>query len=233
VKDDWKIRKDLTINIGLRYDFYGVPYEARGMNASPVGGSAGLFGVTGTSLADLWQPGHFAGQPTQLELIGKHSPNPDKLLFPNDWNNFGPAVGFSWSVPWFGEDKTVVRAGYGISYQGAASFNAGLSLFVGNNPGLSTIPSLTTMGLGSQFFNFTSPNLPVPVPLPTSATPLAVEPFDVKVNPVQGFPTIVRILTFRTLISKFSVSLPRTSRWRFDMSEAKERVSTEEFPSTM
>jgi hypothetical protein len=46
-----------------------------------------------------------------------------------------------------GEDKTVVRAGYGISYQGAASFNAGLSLFVGNNPGLSTIPSLTTMGL--------------------------------------------------------------------------------------
>ena len=80
-----------------------------------------------------------------------------------------------------------MRAGYGISYQGAASFNAGLSLFVGNNPGLSTIPSLTTMGLGSQFFNFTSPNLPVPVPLPTSATPLSVEPFDVKVNPVQGF----------------------------------------------
>jgi hypothetical protein len=187
VKDDWKIRKDLTLNIGLRYDFYGVPYEARGMNAAPVGGSAGLFGVTGTSLDDMWQPGHFAGQPTQLELIGKHSPNPNTLLFPNDTNNFGPAVGFSWSVPWFGEDKTVVRAGYGISYQGAASFNAGLSLFVGNNPGLSTIPSLTTMGLGSQFFNFTSPNLPVPVPLPTTVTPLSVEPFDVKVNPVQGF----------------------------------------------
>src|SRR6185295_12025597 len=182
-----KIRADLTLNIGLRYDFYGVPYEARGMNASPVGGSAGLFGVTGTSLADMWQPGHFAGQPTQLELVGKHSPNPGKLLFPNDRNNFGPAVGFSWAVPWFGEGKTIVRGGYAISYQGAASFNAGLSLFVGNNPGLSTLPSLTSLGLGSQYFNFASANLPVPIPVPTNVKPLSQEPFGVKSNPLLGF----------------------------------------------
>ncbi|HLQ77069.1 MAG TPA: TonB-dependent receptor, partial [Terriglobia bacterium] len=191
VKDDWKITPDLTLNIGVRYDFYGVPYESRGMNASPVGGSAGLFGVSGTSLADMWQPGHLAGQPTQLELVGKHSSNPGKLLYPNDRNNIGPAIGFSWSVPWFGKDKTVVRAGYGINYQGAASFNAGLSLFVGNNPGLSTLPNLATIGLGSQFLNFSSGNLPVPIPLPETwpspVKPLAVEAFDVKVNPLLGF----------------------------------------------
>src|SRR5438552_3783675 len=183
-KDDWKVRPDLTLNLGLRYDFYGVPWEANGMNAAPVGGGAGLFGISGTSFNDMWLPGRLAGQPTVLQLVGKNSNHPDTLLYQNDRNNFGPAAGLSWSLPWGGKDKTVLRAGYGISYQGAASFNAGLSLFVGNNPGLSTLPSLATLGLGGQFFNFASANLPVPIPVPTTVKPLAQEPFDVKVNPL-------------------------------------------------
>jgi hypothetical protein len=176
VKDDWKVRSDLTLNLGIRYDFYGVPYEQHGLNASPIGGQAGLLGISG--------PG---GQPTQLQLVGKNSTHPNVLLYQNDRNNFGPAVGFSWSVPWGGKEKTVVRGGYGIFYQGAASFNANLSLFVGNNPGLSTLPSLTSLGLGTKYFNFASPDLPVPVPVPTNVTPLSQEPFGVKSNPVLGF----------------------------------------------
>jgi hypothetical protein len=175
-KDDWKVRSDLTLNLGIRYDFYGVPYENRGMNASPVGGQAGLLGISGPS-----------GQPTQLQLVGKNSPNPGTLLYQNDRNNFGPAVGFSWSLPWGGKEKTVVRGGYGVVYQGAASFNANLSLFVGNNPGLSTIPSLASLGLGTKYFNFASSDLPVPIPLPTTVKPLSQEPFGVKSNPVLGF----------------------------------------------
>jgi hypothetical protein len=175
-KDDWKVRSDLTLNLGIRYDFYGVPYENRGMNASPVGGQAGLLGISG--------PG---AQPTQLELVGKNSPNPNVLLYHNDRHNFGPAVGFSWSLPWGGKEKTVVRGGYGIVYQGAASFNANLSLFVGNNPGLSTIVNLASLGLGTRYFNFSSSDLPVPVPLPTNVKVLSQEPFGVKSNPVLAF----------------------------------------------
>lgn len=186
-KDDWKVRPDLTLNVGLRYDFYGVPWEANGMNASPIGGSAALFGISGTSFNDMWVPGRMAGQPTVLQLVGKNSNHPDTLLYQNDRNNFGPAVGFSWSLPWGGKEKTVVRGGYGISYQGAASYNAALNLFVGNNPGLSYAQNFNTLGIGNQFFNFSSPNLPVPVPSPTGVKPLAQEPFDVRTNALLGF----------------------------------------------
>jgi hypothetical protein len=93
----------------------------------------------------------------------------------------------SWSLPWGGKDKTVLRAGYGLNYQGAASFNNTLSLFTGNNPGLSYAQNFTTLGVGAQFFNFSSPNLPIPIPTPTNVQPLAVEPFDVRANSLSGF----------------------------------------------
>ena len=186
-KDDWKFRNDLTINVGLRYDYYGVPYEQNGLNAVPVGGSAGLFGISGSSVADLWQPGRIAGNPTDLQLAGKNSPNPDTLFYNNDWDNFAPAIGISWNIPWFGKDKTVLRAGYGINYHGAASYNAGLSLLTGNNQGLSYTQNLTTLGLGATYLNFASTNLPVPVPTPTGIAPLSREPFDVRTNALAGY----------------------------------------------
>ena len=173
-KDDWKVRPDLTLNVGVRYDWYGVPWEKNGMHALPIGGTKGLYGIS-------------AGAPTVLQLVGKNSDHPDTLFYNNDWNNFGPAFGLSWSLPWFGKDKTVLRAGYGISYQGAASFNAGLNIASGNNPGLTYTQNLTTLGLGTTYFNFASPNLPIPVPAPTGIKPLTPQGFYVRTDPLGGF----------------------------------------------
>ncbi|HYR43701.1 MAG TPA: hypothetical protein VER98_11795, partial [Terriglobia bacterium] len=85
--------------------YFGVPYEDRGLAAAPVGGPAGLCGISCGSL-------------TTVDFVGKNSPNPKKQMWRDDWNNFAPSLGFSWSLPWLGKDKTVLRAGYGWSYSG-------------------------------------------------------------------------------------------------------------------
>jgi hypothetical protein len=106
----------LTLNLGARWDYYGSPWEAHGMTASLVGGSSAAFGYSGRSFNDWMTPGK-RGDLTAYEFIGPNSPHPGKTLLPKDWNNFGPAVGFAWQLPWFGEGKTTVRGGYQITYQ--------------------------------------------------------------------------------------------------------------------
>ena len=93
-----------------------------------VGGSSGLYGLSGSSFADLYQPGRMNGTLTTIQFVGADSPNPEKQLHNDDWNNFAPAVGLSWHIPYFGADNTVLRLGYGVGYEK-------LPLFVVGNTG--------------------------------------------------------------------------------------------------
>ena len=128
-KDEWKVTPNVTLNFGLGWDYYGVPYEANGLAGRVVDGYKGLCGIG-------------CGALTTVELVGKNSPQPDKQLFNDDWNNFAPSVGFSWSVPGLG-GGTVLRGGYGISYSGAQFQGAmgvgGIDAGGGTLPGLSGI----------------------------------------------------------------------------------------------
>jgi hypothetical protein len=177
-KDDWKIRPNLTLNVGIRYDWYGVPYEGRGLAAAPIGGSAGLFGISGTDFADMWQPGRLNGSLTKVEFVGKNSPNPDKLLHNNDWNNFAPALGFSWSIPWLGRDKTVLRAGYGMNYQRGINMLS-LDSAIGNLPGVHAITSESF----ADYRNLTTLTLP----LRPSAAPLQPVPLTSRTQSMTGW----------------------------------------------
>jgi hypothetical protein len=137
VQDDWKMTRNLTTNLGLRWEYYGVPWEERGLLPAPAGGKnlPGVFGISGDGWEDWWQANpQTLGSPTIMEHIGKNSLNPGRSLYPRDLNNFGPVVGFSWNVPWFGEGRTVLRGGYSITFQGGGNV-AALDGTAGEVPG--------------------------------------------------------------------------------------------------
>lgn len=175
-KDTWKAARNLTLNLGMRYDKYGVPYDTTGLGGRFTGGQSGLFGCSGKSVDVMWQPG--AGSCatgttalTTTEFVGKDSPNPGKTFWGNDWNNFAPSIGFSYSVPWL-KRSTVVRGGYGINYAGAADYLA-YSGNIGNLPG-QTLNVTTNPATYLDLSGLSSAVIPVSTggALPFTAVPL-------------------------------------------------------------
>jgi hypothetical protein len=144
IKDTWNIMPNLTLNMGLRWDVYGTPYDANGLALAPRGGQAGLFGISGTDHSAMFRPGAAEGSLTIFDFVGKNSPNHDKLVYRNDWNNFAPTIGFTWNMPWFGA-PTVLRGGYGVSYTGAPTFLQ-YSSSLGDAPGSALDQSLSPVG---------------------------------------------------------------------------------------
>lgn len=167
VQDDFKLKSNVTFNVGMRYEFYGIPWDANGRTAGLVGGSSGLFGISGTSWSDMYRPGRYKGSFTQVQLIGKRSPIPNSQLYNDDWNNFAPAVGLSWSIPYFGKDKTILRAGYSVAYT-----REGLRLIdvvAGDQPGLKS----NSFDISEGYLDLTRIRLPLePIGEPLEIVPL-------------------------------------------------------------
>jgi len=170
-KDDWKASNKLTLNLGLRWDYYGPPYEKNGLSATLAGGGAGLFGISGRDFSGWMSPGARADA-SQLIFIGPNSPNTGLKPYPRDLNNFGPALGFAWNAT----SNTVVRGGYQIQYVGGGNFN-GIEGVLGQPPGSEFL--MTYQGNSSQPYldltSITKNQVPYPIAppvLPVQAIPL-------------------------------------------------------------
>jgi trimeric autotransporter adhesin len=96
VQDNWRIAKNLTFNLGVRYEYVTPFIELSNQLVN-------LDVAPDFSAVAPVQPGQIG------PITGKKFP--DGLVNP-DRNNFAPRVGLAWK-PF---SKTVVRAGYGINY---------------------------------------------------------------------------------------------------------------------
>jgi hypothetical protein len=141
LKDDWKVTPNLTLNLGVRYELYGVWHEHNG-NGQLILPTP--FGISGSTYAAMFSPG--AAQPGGAALYTVLASQNGFSFYNPDLNNFMPAVGLAYSLPWLGKGKTVLRAGYGWAYQEkpAGLFTAlespmpGLTDVVNINPGVVT-----------------------------------------------------------------------------------------------
>jgi Carboxypeptidase regulatory-like domain/TonB dependent receptor len=88
IQDDWKVARNLTLNLGLRYDYTTPYYGARpNMNIN-------FDFKTG-------------------QLVFAKSPN--DYTINQDFKDFGPRIGIAWQIA---PQKIVMRGGYGIFYSG-------------------------------------------------------------------------------------------------------------------
>jgi hypothetical protein len=169
-KDDWKLRPSFTLNLGIRYEFYGIPFEGNGLATAPIGGGIALLGVSGRSF-DRWLRPDNPVDPslaTTPEFVGPNTVNPKKGIYKNDWNNFGPAVGFAWQLPWLGEGKTNIRGGYQMTFSGGGRAQP-IDNFIFSNPGFQHIAMTQGPSTGTLF---DLRNLPSFVPVPATAQPM-------------------------------------------------------------
>jgi outer membrane receptor protein involved in Fe transport len=96
VQDDWKVKDNLTLNLGVRWDWYQQAVDL--LHQRSVAQETGPL--------PLWS--------TALPLDQTTVPS-----VPNQLRNFAPVLGFAWTPKIFGSDKTVVRGGFRIAYDPA------------------------------------------------------------------------------------------------------------------
>ena len=134
VQDDWKITRTLTLNLGLRYELFTQPVDARDLGS--------LFNV---------ETGQFA-------LPGKNGYS--RAIVEGDHNNFGPRAGLAWQV----NSKLVLRGGYGLFFgerdqnQQVTQFSGNLP----NNPVIS-LPSVSAQQTVAPPYTINTPIKVVPV----------------------------------------------------------------------
>ena len=176
VQDNWKIRSDLTVNLGVRWQYYEPPYEANGFQAAHDIDWQEIFDLRVANAA-AGIGGDTAEPFITYDLIGKG--NDGRPYYEPDYNNFAPRLGFAWTPTFdgglgrsiFGDRKTVIRGGASMQYErvgGALTFIQDQVTYLFDN----SVTTRTAGSLGSdlRFNNI----LGSPI---TNAAPVITRPF--------------------------------------------------------
>lgn len=141
LQDNWKIKPNLSLRLGLKWEYFSPLREDSDLQLFPV--------MRGGSSRDvLLDPN------TTIDFV-----NGD--YYDKDLNNFGPSVGIAWDP--FKDGKTSIRAGYTMAFVNEETITVARNAGVGN-PGLQTAVNLlnqfATVNAGVPVVS--APNFKVP-----------------------------------------------------------------------
>jgi hypothetical protein len=129
VQDDWRLFRTLTINLGVRYDYFQPYKENSGKQAnivptSPIGTSSAIFEMP-TQARGIVLPQALLQLFAQNNITVQYVDNPGLLTAQK--KNFAPRLGFADQIT----PKLIVHGGFGLFYGGLQSQGA---TNLGNNP---------------------------------------------------------------------------------------------------
>ena len=159
VQDDFKVSPTLTLNLGLRYEVQMPPYEQAGQMTNFIP-SLDQVVMAGTATVPNVAATLASAGLTNYVTTAAATGLPRSLVYAN-YDNMAPRVGLAWRP--FGNNKTVVRSGYGIFYTGSR-LSAMRTDLTGGFP-----YSLSQSFTGST----TSPNLTLASPFPDALAKLS------------------------------------------------------------
>jgi hypothetical protein len=121
MQDDWRITRRLTLNLGLRYDWYQPYAESRDKQANFIVTNSTMGKGSGVYQFPNAVQQKYTLNPAFVALLAKDNvpvayTNDNRLVSTQNMN-FGPRLGFAFMV----EPKTVIRGGFGIFYGGLES----------------------------------------------------------------------------------------------------------------
>ena len=187
VQDNWKITRKLTLDYGIRWDWQQAPHEIHNTFSqfAPTVPNPSAGGLPGATIYEGYGTGRCNCNFT-----------------PPYWYAIGPRLGVAYQIT----PKTVVRAGWGVTYGATAADN-----FIGNN---------SIIGLGSNTYAISAPSFGQPST--TLATGLVYNPaslYVVSLNP--GIkPTAGQLDAPPSMLDRNGARPPRINQWNVSLQRA-------------
>lgn len=180
-QDNWRVRSDLTITAGVRWQYYSAPYEKNGFQACNDVDFRALYDLRVRNNAN-----GIAGDTVEpflrYDLCGKG--NGQRGYYEPDLNNWAPRLSFAWNPSFkdgilgkiFGDRKTVVRGGGSVVYDrvgGAITFIQDQVSYLFDNSATTLpggVPAATALLTNPRFNGIT--NTPI-----VNVAPVITRPF--------------------------------------------------------